>query len=144
MVYNEYIHKGYRINFLSYKRLFVSSCKLHNETTNFWTHFIGGLIFIFLLAYFSVLFTPLSFDIDIIDRGLAYSVSDLNVTDGLVDSLKQVVHAKTEAAHNHVAWLRSVRLESSVIKIIEEMRNLEAKLKENLKSINSTDLGEFS
>jgi adiponectin receptor len=41
---NEFILKGYRINFHSCKRITKSACMCHNETVNIWTHFIGFVL----------------------------------------------------------------------------------------------------
>lgn len=46
---NEFIHKGYRINFSSTKRIFKSLFMIHNESVNVWTHLLGVMLFVFLL-----------------------------------------------------------------------------------------------
>jgi len=51
---NEFILKGYRINFHSCKRISKSFCLCHNETINIWTHFIGSvliILFMFLVIF---------------------------------------------------------------------------------------------
>lgn len=51
---NEFIMKGYRINFHSCKRISRSLCMCHNETINVWTHFIGAILtilFMFLVIF---------------------------------------------------------------------------------------------
>lgn len=143
LVYNESIHTGYRINFLSYKRLLFSACRIHNETTNFWSHFLGGLLFIFFLVYFTVLYAPLTFDIDIINQGQLYAHSQVFVTDGLVQSLNNAALASRHATSLD-PWLHGAKLEVGVIRIIDEMKNLEVNLKDKIKESNSTKLEEFS
>ena len=122
----------------------MSSCRIHNETTNFWSHFLGSLLFIFLFVYFTILFAPLDFDLDIIDKGFAYSHSDHNLTDGLVNSIRQVATSGKNFTTNSLSWVKGVKMEWSMIKIIEEMKNLEANLKVRILSMNSTKLEEFS
>jgi len=51
---NEFILKGYRINFHSCKKISSSLCMCHNETINVWTHFIGAILII--LFMFLVIF----------------------------------------------------------------------------------------
>ncbi len=49
---NEFILKGYRINFHSCKRISRSLCMCHNETINIWTHIIGAtltILFMFMV-----------------------------------------------------------------------------------------------
>lgn len=51
---NEFILKGYRINFHSCKKISSSLCLCHNETINIWTHFIGAvliILFMFLVVF---------------------------------------------------------------------------------------------
>jgi len=51
---NEFILKGYRINFNSCKRISKSICMCHNETINVWTHIIGSILtilFMFLVIF---------------------------------------------------------------------------------------------
>jgi hypothetical protein len=50
---NEYILKGYRINFNTFKKVLKSLFILHNESFNIWSHFFGTLLsFTFLLYTF--------------------------------------------------------------------------------------------
>lgn len=46
---NEFILKGYRINFHTIKKISKSACMCHNETVNIWTHFIGFILVISLI-----------------------------------------------------------------------------------------------
>ncbi len=48
---NEFILKGYRIHFLTYKRIFKSLILCHNETFNIWSHLSGCLAVVFLLIF---------------------------------------------------------------------------------------------
>jgi adiponectin receptor len=49
---NEFIVKGYRLNFNSTKKIFRSLFLVHNETVNIWTHFLGFLLFFQVFLYF--------------------------------------------------------------------------------------------
>ena len=51
---NEYIRTGYLINCNSFKKVFSSLIKCHNETMNVWTHLLGTLIAIILIFYTSI------------------------------------------------------------------------------------------
>lgn len=55
---NEYIRKGYRINFNTFPRLLRSLFMCHNETTNVWSHLCGAFLFIFLIVYIAVWISP--------------------------------------------------------------------------------------
>jgi adiponectin receptor len=48
---NEFILSGYRINFTTSKSILRSLFLLHNETINVWSHILGVLFFISLLAW---------------------------------------------------------------------------------------------
>lgn len=48
---NEFILKGYRINFHSFKLILKSLFLLHNETFNVWSHLSGCIVAIFLLIF---------------------------------------------------------------------------------------------
>ena len=47
---NEFIHGSYRPPMFSVRGCFKSMFRLHNETWNIWTHFIGFLFFVVLVA----------------------------------------------------------------------------------------------
>jgi hypothetical protein len=51
LIDNEYILRGYRINFNTNKRIFRSLFLLHNETVNVWSHLLGVFAFIGFLIY---------------------------------------------------------------------------------------------
>lgn len=60
IVDNEYIKRGYRINFNSKKRICKSLFMLHNESVNVWSHLIGVGCFIGLLIYTLIVLSPLA------------------------------------------------------------------------------------
>lgn len=60
IVDNEYIQRGYRINFNSKKRICKSLFMLHNESVNVWSHLIGVGCFIGLLIYTIITISPLA------------------------------------------------------------------------------------
>lgn len=60
IVDNEYIQRGYRINFNSKRKLLKSLFMLHNESVNVWSHLIGVGCFIGLLIYTLIYLTPLA------------------------------------------------------------------------------------
>lgn len=47
---NEFIHGGYRPPMSSFRGCFKSMFRLHNETWNIWTHFVGFLFFVVLVS----------------------------------------------------------------------------------------------
>ena len=51
MVYNDYIHDGYRVNHNSLSRLLFSLLTWHNETINTWTHLLGAILSTYTLFY---------------------------------------------------------------------------------------------
>ena len=55
---NEYIQRGYRINHDTNGRVFKSLCTCHNETVNIWSHGIGVVLFIFMLAAILIWIVP--------------------------------------------------------------------------------------
>lgn len=60
LIDNEYIKRGYRINFNSKKRICKSLFMCHNETVNVWSHLIGVGCFIGLLIYTIITLSPLA------------------------------------------------------------------------------------
>lgn len=48
---DNYITKGYRINFTKKKDVLKSLFMWHNELVNIWTHLIGAIIIISLIFY---------------------------------------------------------------------------------------------
>ncbi len=55
---NEYIKKGYRVNFNSIKRVVKSLFMLHNESMNVWSHLCGAILFIGLITYVAIWLSP--------------------------------------------------------------------------------------
>ena len=55
---NEFIKRGYRINFNTIKRTLLSLFMCHNETTNVWSHLGGAILFVGLIVYIAVWVTP--------------------------------------------------------------------------------------
>ena len=51
---NVYIERGYRINFNTPKKIFKSLFMLHNEFVNIWTHLIGAVFILCIVAYFAI------------------------------------------------------------------------------------------
>merc|ERR1712196_448488 len=49
---NEFLIRGYRINYTNWSSLIKSTCIFHNETINIWTHLIPALSFIALIIVF--------------------------------------------------------------------------------------------
>lgn len=52
---NEYILRGYRLNFNSGYKIIKSLFMIHNESINVWTHLLGA-IFVFILLFYTALF----------------------------------------------------------------------------------------
>ena len=55
---NEFIRKGYRIHFNTFKSIIKSLFICHNESMNVWSHLIGVILFICFIAYISIYVTP--------------------------------------------------------------------------------------
>jgi len=55
---NEFVKKGYRINFNSVKRIVRSLFMLHNESMNVWSHLLGVLLFVCLVGYVAIWIRP--------------------------------------------------------------------------------------
>lgn len=51
---NEFIVRGYRLNFSSIGRIFRSLFMCHNESMNVWSHLLGAIVFLGLLWYVAV------------------------------------------------------------------------------------------
>mmetsp|Transcript_9896 Transcript_9896/g.13410 ORF Transcript_9896/g.13410 Transcript_9896/m.13410 type:complete len:97 (+) Transcript_9896:259-549(+) len=49
MLDNDFILRGYRINFKTCGEITSSIFKIHNETVNIWSHLLGMLLFFVLL-----------------------------------------------------------------------------------------------
>jgi hypothetical protein len=60
LIDNEYIQRGYRINFNSHGEIWKSLFMLHNESVNVWSHIIGVGIFIILLFWTIFSLNPFS------------------------------------------------------------------------------------
>jgi channel protein (hemolysin III family) len=54
---NRYITGGYRLN-IGWKNSCHSMCHLHNETMNFWTHFVAAVTVMFLLIFTMATMSP--------------------------------------------------------------------------------------
>jgi hypothetical protein len=55
---NEFILRGYRVNFHTCKTIAKSLCLCHNETVNVWTHLVGALFTILLIIITGVTVGP--------------------------------------------------------------------------------------
>ncbi len=55
---NEYIRKGYRVNFNSGARILKSLFMCHNESTNIWSHLCGAILFAALIVYIILCVVP--------------------------------------------------------------------------------------
>jgi hypothetical protein len=51
---NEYIMKGYRINFSNFKVILKSLFMVHNELINVWSHLLGALLIFILVIHTSL------------------------------------------------------------------------------------------
>ena len=51
MIGNKYIMTGYRLNYDTHWKAFMSLFELHNETGNVWSHLLGALLFVFMTYY---------------------------------------------------------------------------------------------
>ena len=57
---NRFLKTGHRIFFHTYPDCVRSMFMLHNETINIWSHFIGVLIFLFMIFYVLIALEPTS------------------------------------------------------------------------------------
>ena len=89
---NKYLNTGYRINYHSISLVMKSIFQKHNELMNIWTHLIGSMIFLGLLVYACVGFTPMVFRTD--TSLLKTGVDDLLVkgSEWTADYVKQINH----------------------------------------------------
>ena len=81
MVYNVYLHRGYRKNFQSIREILKSTFMQHNELMNIWTHLLGALFFIGVLVYLTQTSVYGSFEVDRVRQNLEEFTAN---TDGLV------------------------------------------------------------
>lgn len=56
-VHNAFLFGGYRKNFSSTRSTMRSAFMRHNELMNIWTHFLGALLFLFLILFVAINFT---------------------------------------------------------------------------------------
>lgn len=56
---NEFIKKGYRINFNTPKKIIRTLFMVHNETLNIWTHLLGAFVVLAVLGYFMYAYVPM-------------------------------------------------------------------------------------
>jgi len=55
---NEYIKRGYRVNFNTIKRILRSLFMIHNESMNIWSHLLGVIMFLVFVGYIAIYLTP--------------------------------------------------------------------------------------
>jgi predicted membrane channel-forming protein YqfA (hemolysin III family) len=141
LVYNRHIKKGYRINYKCYKTITKSVVQCHNETTNIWSHLLGAIFFTILLCM--VLRSP--------DTRIALSWASRQYLGGPIvvggsDTTDSILYKISHITHE--TCVRNYRVPSfenlSVIKIIEEMRNLEVNFRLNLTQTPEAPLKQFS
>ena len=51
MVDNDHLQSGYRKNHHTTRGIIRSMCTAHNDTMNIWTHFIGAVVFVFMIVF---------------------------------------------------------------------------------------------
>lgn len=79
---NNYIKKGYRINCNSLKKAAQSFFILHNESVNVWSHFIGAVTGLVLIAYTAIFITSYKTQImGIVDINRHYEVISNEIKD---------------------------------------------------------------
>lgn len=145
LVYNDHILKGYRINYHSMSLLFRSSLHCHNETTNFWSHWSAALLFIFLFVYFAVYYLPFDFKPDIILKSREYALSEHSLSSALERAVKdstQYISNQFRVESSLASDWKSAEvilgLTAKVDPYLQNLRDLEAKLKTSLSSIDLT------
>ena len=47
---NEYLREGYRVNFNTYKEVFYTLFRLHNESVNVCSHLCGAIVTVFMIV----------------------------------------------------------------------------------------------
>jgi adiponectin receptor len=117
LVYNEFILKGYRINYHSYKILFKSLGQCHNETTNVWSHLLGVVLFICFLLF-------------VISRAAGAAVFESPAAEAPRTNWRFDL-ALSETLEEKCEWLRGQSpnlLWSDVSKIVDRMKKLEIEL----------------
>ena len=131
LVYNHNIHKGYRINYHTYKVLFKSLGQCHNETTNIWSHLLGVFCFAFLLIYFAVYYKPFDLNIKLEEKAVRFGEREGLVFTPIFDKTVSQIYSNTSLASSTSALFQPTSRDA-VRGIIEEMGNLESGLKSSL------------
>ena len=56
MIVNNYINKGYRVHFRSVGQVLQSLFMINNESFNIWSHLLGALVFLSMIAWSAFFF----------------------------------------------------------------------------------------
>ena len=141
LIYNHHIKKGYRINYKCYKTITQSAVQCHNETSNIWSHLLGAIFFIGLLVMVSR--SPDS------RTALGWAsrqylggsgvIGGSDTTNNILYKISLLAEEKCNSVYSHPIFENM-----SMIKIIEEMKNLEANFRVNLTRFTDLPLEKFS
>lgn len=150
LVYNESILRGYRVNYHSWKLLCKSAVGCHNETTNFWSHFVGVFIFGVFLVFFSAYYAPLDLQLNIVESARNFGnnpkliVSEYFQTaiDKIYDS-SSVFNASFFSPSDSNSFVLSTA-NSSVWATLESMKSMETELKEYLTQIDLSTVDRYT
>lgn len=142
LIHNEHITKGYRINHSSYKVLAESCFKVHNETTNVWSHLLGALLFTVLLIIMtrSSSTGSMRWFAGSSVVGGSFVVGGSETTDHLMLALQDTV---IDMCHG-IDDIKAKWSNLSVNSIIEDMRSLETRFRAEIILIADNQLEQLA
>jgi adiponectin receptor len=97
---NEYILRGYRLNFNSAKKIMKSLFMIHNESVNVWTHLIGSIFIIVLFLYTALFIKTRYFDVENMQDKFGFIKSEINnLKTPLLDTIHYFDNITEKSSH---------------------------------------------
>lgn len=103
---NHYIHTGYRKDYPDVQSITLSAFEVHNESFNFWSHFLGSLATLAFIAYSIVFFSSNKQQI---------SETLTSNWQTFTTELDDLTHAYQELKHDFVSFLDDSQIKASEI-----------------------------
>ena len=75
---NEYLRRGYRINFTTWTQISKSIFMWHNETLNIWSHLIGAIVFVGLAVYIAIYYPNMDSENSVMFEAFQSSANNLS------------------------------------------------------------------
>jgi hypothetical protein len=151
LIYNEDILRGYRINYHSWKLLFKSAVSCHNETTNFWSHFVGVFIFSVFLVFFSAYYMPLDIKLNIVESAREFGTNPRLVVSEYFQTAIDKIYASawdfnttTSLSETNKSLSLLSQGHYSISSTLESMRSMEAELKGILSKIDMNSVESYT